>query len=190
MILAVCAASQAAAHPGMGNVMAEIAERTNSKADTRLADLISDLQGRVTNVGNTIRQTLDGASAQSSKSGYKPPGSLGSKQCSRDACCAFYYAAQDMSATFTLGTDGQSCNAAARAAIRLGFHDAATWDKDSPFGGADGSLLLAAEEMPRRENKGLEAIADQTRAWYNKYRAFGVGKADLIQLGADTAAVS
>lgn len=190
MILAACAASQAAAHPGMGNVMAEIAARTDPKVDARLADLISDLQGRVTKVGNTIRQTLDGASAQSSKGGYKPPGDLGSKKCSRDACCAFYYVAQDMSATFTQGTDGQSCNAAARGAIRLGFHDAATWDKDSPYGGADGSLLLAPEEMSRRENNGLQAIADQTRAWYNKYRAFGVGMADLIQLGANTAAVS
>lgn len=187
MILAACAASQAAAHPGMGNVMAEIAARTHPKVDTRLADLVGDLQGQLTKVGNTIRQTLDGASAQSRNSGYKPPGTLGSKSCARDACCAFYYVAQDMSAAFI---DGQSCNAAARGAIRLGFHDAATWDKDSPYGGADGSILLAPEEMTRRENGGLEAIADQTRAWYNKYRGFGVGMADLIQLGAITAAVS
>lgn len=39
------------------------------------------------------------------------------------------------------GPDGE-CNDSARAAIRLGFHDARPSDKNSPNGGADGSLLM------------------------------------------------
>ena len=32
------------------------------------------------------------------------------------------------------------CNDNARAAIRLGFHDAGTWDRTQTHGGADGSF--------------------------------------------------
>lgn len=72
----------------------------------------------------------------------------------------------------------------------MGFHDAATWDKTLSYGGADGSLLLSSEEMSRFENVPLAAIAAQTKTWYNKYKQYGVGMADLIQTAATVATVS
>jgi len=81
------------------------------------------------------------------------------------------------------------CNGLARGAIRLGFHDAGGWSKNTGFGGADGSILLVAEEMGRQENNGLQEIAAVTNSWYNKYKGYGVSMADLIQMGANVATV-
>jgi hypothetical protein len=52
------------------------------------------------------------------------------------------------------------CTDLARAAIRFAFHDAATFSTKLPFyapaaGGADGSLLLSANEINRADNAGL-----------------------------------
>jgi hypothetical protein len=81
------------------------------------------------------------------------------------------------------------CNGLARGAIRLGFHDAGGWAKSSPFGGADGSILLNPDEMGRQENSGLQEIASVTTKWYNKYKGYGVTMADIIQMGANVATV-
>lgn len=82
------------------------------------------------------------------------------------------------------------CTNLARGAVRLGFHDAAGFSKATgPQGGADGSIILAAEEMTRVDNRGLEPIVAQTKAWYDKYKSYGVTAADLIQMGANVATV-
>jgi hypothetical protein len=64
----------------------------------------------------------------------------------------------------------------ARAAIRLGFHDAGTWSQKlaaagQDFGGADGSFVLF-NEILRKENRGLELITIMAIAYKVKY---GVG---------------
>lgn len=82
------------------------------------------------------------------------------------------------------------CTSLARGAVRLGFHDAAGFSKATgPAGGADGSIVLAPEEMTRVDNKGLEEIVAQTKTWFAKYKSFGVTVADLIQMGANVATV-
>lgn len=83
------------------------------------------------------------------------------------------------------------CTNAARAAVRLGFHDAAGWSKKTgTTGGADGSLILAPEEIQRPANKGLEEIVTLTKSWYTKYKAYGVSAADIVQMGANVATVT
>jgi hypothetical protein len=58
--------------------------------------------------------------------------------------------------------DAGRCNLLARGAVRLGFHDAASWNKFMNFGGADGSILFN-DEILRSENAGLEEIVDMMR---------------------------
>jgi hypothetical protein len=99
------------------------------------------------------------------------------------------HVAQAMTPVFT-GSGNLGCTALARGAIRLGFHDAAAWNNSMSFGGADGSILLSADELPRSVNDGLDPIANQTMAWYNQFHSQGVGMADLIQFGAIVATVA
>ncbi|EJT71397.1 hypothetical protein GGTG_10656 [Gaeumannomyces tritici R3-111a-1] len=81
--------------------------------------------------------------------------------------------------------DGGQCNSLARQAIRLGFHDAAAWSSSmGAVGGADGSIVLAPEEMRRHDNLGMEEIVAQHKKWFNQFRADGIGMADLVQFGA------
>ncbi|KAF2471062.1 heme peroxidase, partial [Lindgomyces ingoldianus] len=106
-----------------------------------------------------------------------------------DACCQWFFIADELTAKFE-ETDGQ-CSDLARAAIRLGFHDAGTWsqslaNKGQDFGGADGSLALFFEEG-RAENGGLQEITDYARELYARY---DVGMGDLIQYMAVHATVT
>ena len=71
-----------------------------------------------------------------------------------------------MAARFT--GDAGRCNLYARGAIRLGFHDAASWRKGMSYGGADGSILLN-DEILRPANFGLEEIVNQMRIWYDTF---------------------
>jgi catalase (peroxidase I) len=79
----------------------------------------------------------------------------------------------------------------ARAAIRLGFHDAGTWSgtlaaQGQDFGGADGSFVLYGE-ISRPENAGLEDINQfATDLWGN----WNVNMGDLIQFMANHATVT
>ena len=103
--------------------------------------------------------------------------------------CVWRHVSIAMSLAFTGPT--LRCNDLARAAIRLGFHDAGTWSarlaaQGQDFGGADGSIALAGE-ITRPENKGLAQIVTQMLAWQKQ---FGVGMADLIQFGAKHATVT
>lgn len=72
----------------------------------------------------------------------------------------------------------------------MGFHDSAGWSKATgPLGGADGSIVLAAAEMQRPANLGLQDIVAQMKTWYSTYSKYGVSMADLIQMGSTTATV-
>jgi hypothetical protein len=102
------------------------------------------------------------ADAQTTDSNYAAPGPLDTQACMQDTCCVWKYAADEMAAKFK-GESGR-CNLFARGAIRLGFHDAATWKKGMTTGGADGSMILT-DELSRDINRGLEEIVDQMRTW-------------------------
>ncbi|KAF2735090.1 heme peroxidase [Polyplosphaeria fusca] len=122
--------------------------------------------------------------AQSTPEGYNPP-PRNSKQCKQDTCCIWSYVSGALTSAFR-GPSGR-CNKVARAAIRLGFHDAGTWSTSSGFGGADGSIALAPGEVDRPENNGLQDIVRRMKNWQRQY---GVGMADLIQFAAIHAVVT
>jgi hypothetical protein len=85
---------------------------------------------------------------------------------------------------------GGFCTQAARASIRLGFHDAAGWSKSSTYGGADGSILLNDEEISADHNEGLEDIRETALGLLKRYKPYGIGAADLVQFMATTGIVS
>lgn len=159
---------------------------------SQLGVLIGDIKdGGKTPIGKTIaRILLEQGSAESIENKYTPPAFPGQSACKKDTCCQWYWAANTMASAF-LGQNGR-CNSLAREAIRLGFHDAGTWSQKlaaqgKDYGGADGSIVLAAEEMKRKDSKGLQEIVDQMWAWSSQ---FSVGMADLIQFAAAVAVVT
>ena len=192
IILGATAVAFTAACPGTDKAMRDL----NTKLHTREAidagdsdEMIGDLLtiGGVSKVGKTVQDILLGNVDPYSDEPFL--GSLplkGSAQCAKDTCCIWKYIAKDMEDKFR-GSSGR-CNRFARAAVRLGFHDAGAWSKTTGFGGADGSLILAGE-VSRPENNGLQEIVQVTQAWYNTYKKYGVGMADLIQMGANVATV-
>lgn len=193
------------AYPRMQNTIREIQQRGNEIELERRATgdvnndhsgdpmLVGDLNNgqRLTPVGATVaRILLKQEDGESSEGGYKRPGPAGSKQCNADTCCIWSHISDFLNTVFK-GPTGR-CNKNARAAVRLGLHDAGTWsqslaDNGQDFGGADGSIALSTEEEFRGENSGLADIIHLTRTWKQKY---GVGMADLIQFMAIHAVVS
>jgi hypothetical protein len=201
---------EAMARPTAEAIMQALAKRQEEAADGEQIDIqepvnpeledpnennsrmIGDLkQGATTPVGQSIQNILlRTESAEGTNSRYIPSGLLGSKKCKADTCCVWAYVSLAMSLKFT-GPTGR-CNDLARAAIRLGFHDAGTWSSSraangQDFGGADGSIVLSGSEITRPENNGLQAIAKQMATWQKQ---FGVSMADLIQYGANHAVVT
>lgn len=154
--------------------------------------LIGDLRFKqITPVGISVANIiLSSESGQSDVMGVKPKGTSDCKT-STDPCCIWYFISRDLTDDF-LGHTGR-CNDKARAAIRLGFHDAGTWsqklaDAGQDFGGADGSIaLFAGDEMKRGENNGLQDIVEIAQKYQKKYK---VGMADLIQYMAIHATVT
>jgi len=118
---------------------------------------------------------------------YVPPGPLGSRACAADTCCAFDFLVYELLELFV--DSNSQCTQPARAAIRLGFHDAAAWSTTAGFGGADGSMLISPTEIYRPENAGLADIVATGRGLLAKYGPFGVGAADLVQMMANVATV-
>jgi hypothetical protein len=181
----------ALAYPGMGDTMSEI-RRSSKVARADSKQLIGDLKtlkdSQLTTIGKDIKSILlFEKSAESSVIDTSiPPGTVDSAACKADPCCVWKWISYEMTAKFN-GTSGR-CSKFARAAVRLGFHDAGVWSNTSSYGGADGSILLT-NEIDRAENDGLEIIAEQTKAWYNKYSKYGISMADLIQFGANVATV-
>lgn len=147
-------------------------------SDSSLSDVGKDIKSILTASGSPVSQDAAGGNVPA----------LGSAECSADKCCVWKHVADDILPTFR---DDSGCTDSARASIRLGFHDAAGWSKPTgDLGGADGSIILAAEEIGRPANKGLEEIAAQMKVWHDKYKDFGAGMADLIQFLANTATVA
>ncbi|KAF2122471.1 heme peroxidase [Lophiotrema nucula] len=140
------------------------------------------LTGVLSAIEQLIKDVLSGA-----KSGINNEISSKPLVClsSLDPCCVWW----DVSAALTkefVQADGQ-CNDNARAAIRFGFHDAGSWDKDSPNGGADGSLMMDFGEQDRTENNGLQSVRTLLRGIQAKYN---VGYADLAQFAHNHATIS
>ncbi|MBE7181448.1 MAG: hypothetical protein INR71_09615 [Terriglobus roseus] len=151
----------------MNKIMAELDAKLHIRQDAEAPDaeapdaeapdaedsdeLIGDLAtiGAVTTVGQNVQGIILGQLDPYSDVTYTVPGKKGSKACAADTCCIWSYIASDMQKKFS-GASGR-CNGMARAAVRMGFHDAGSWDKYQTHGGADGSLILAGE-ISRAEN--------------------------------------
>lgn len=190
-------AAGVASYPGMENLLAELQTRQEGGAGGRSTSLLGDLtylsDAELTPDGLAAKLILNGtAPGQSSDAYASPPPALGTPRCAADACCAWYHISAAMAARFR-GPSGR-CNDLARQAVRLGFHDAAGWSAAAGprgGGGADGSIVLAPEEMARPANRGLEDAVAAVRGWHAAYgAAYGVGVADLVQMGATTAALA
>ncbi|TLS30385.1 hypothetical protein PpBr36_03798 [Pyricularia pennisetigena] len=156
-----------------------------------IGDLIGMPNNKLSSTGFAIKEllTTTGGAPESGES-YRP-GELaarGTAACAKDTCCIWKYIADDMVPIFR-GSSGR-CTDLARGAIRMGFHDAGGWSRTTgQLGGADGSLILAPEEIQRSDNRGLEEIVEQTKKWYADYSKYGVGMADLVQFAANVATV-
>jgi hypothetical protein len=91
-------------------------------------------------------------------------------QISPCSCHLQDYIQKDLVKYFS-NSDG-TCNQAARAAIRLSFHDAGPWQQGAPYGGADGSSKCAGlqclKQPPDRsscsQRRGDEALGKQRAA--------------------------
>ncbi|KAK1532858.1 peroxidase [Colletotrichum costaricense] len=186
------------ARPGMDiNKMMADAKLEARQADgggpsTELIGDLATLRGReLTATGQAIKDILTAeAPGQDLKSFYDdsdlPP--KNSAECREDECCIWKYIVDDMAAQM-VGNAGR-CNNVARGAIRLGFHDAASWSKSTGGTGADGSIILANECKTRSDNKGLEEICDIMEGWFAKYKRYKISMADLIQTASNVATVS
>ncbi|TQN66069.1 Ligninase LG5 [Colletotrichum shisoi] len=203
LLTAALAATPVLAYPGMKNTFSEIRSRADKDgngadegdSNELLGDLLTLDDSRLTPVGKNVKRLLTGFDKPESDEAYSTSargGNLaakGSAACAADTCCIWRYISNDLQAAFR-GSSGR-CTDFARAAIRLGFHDAGGWSKSTgPLGGADGSIILSSSEMTRGENRGLEEIVAQTQVWYNQYKQFGIGMADLIQFSANVATVA
>lgn len=181
--------ASAYAHAFTGQALADL--KRHSILSTPSSKLLGDLVGRpdnLTAVGTEISAILTGKSAATGDdTAYTALPDLDSPTCAADTCCKWAHIVSTMHSAFT---SPSSCTSLARGAIRLGFHDAAAWNVSLPYGGADGSIVLNAEENDRPENRALKPISAQTRAWFARFRSFGISMADLIQMGAATAVVT
>lgn len=166
--------------------------KTHVKRQESSKILIGDLRtlkdSQLTTIGKDIKAILlEQKSAQSAEIDSSiPAGTVDSAACRADLCCVWKWISYEMLGKFN-GTSGR-CTRFARAAVRLGFHDAGVWSNTSSYGGADGSILLT-NEIERADNNGLKDIADWTKNLYNKYSKYGISMADLIQFGANHATV-
>ncbi|KAH8879806.1 peroxidase [Thozetella sp. PMI_491] len=181
------------AYPGMSNTFEEIRERQNDGAPSTelIGDLLTLRDNQLTATGMTIKRILNNTvdNAITTDAWTYPIPSKGSTACARDTCCIWQYIVNDMVTAYK--TASGRCNDLARASVRLGFHDCAGWSKTTGnLGGCDGSLALSSDEINRAENSGLQTVVSQMKTWYNTYRSYGVGMADLIQMGATVATVT
>jgi len=152
--------------------------------------LIGDLRfGITTQTGSDVSAILlSEQDPESDVTGSRPPDASACAS-SNDPCCAWFFISDILTKEF-VGDDGL-CTDRARAAVRLGFHDAGTWsqslaDQGKDFGGADGSFFLF-HEISRPENGGLEDIIELVG---DIWMMFDITVADLIQYMAKHAVVS
>lgn len=204
VVVAASVTWTAHAWPGMkstiGSLKSKLAKRVDLEPDS--FEMIGDLRpefnggtgGPKTTTGWAVWGILTGSADpqgfETWSGGLSNPDAA---KCKADPCCIWRHVAVDMEKVFR-GQSGR-CTAEARAAVRLGFHDAGTWSKyTEDYGGADGSILLSGmagneAELKRGENNGLQHIGEVVTGWYNKYHPYGVGMADLIQMAANVATV-
>lgn len=205
VVLLTALTAVVAAYPGMGRIPDGVTHedliamvgrggpngaKYSARADDKeaIGDLLNIPDNNLSDVGKDVKGilTADGSAVSSDSVDAVPD--LGSNECAADKCCVWKHVANDLITKFR---DGNGCTEPARASIRLGFHDAAGWSKfTGDLGGADGSIVLAPEELGRSLNKGLEDIVAQMKVWHDKYSKFGAGMADLIQFAATTATVA
>lgn len=167
----------------------EVEDPENEAEDVPI--LIGDIKdGGTTPVGKTIARIItELESGQSNVAGYQIPAHLGTPKCKADTCCVWAHVSLQLTNLFR-GQSGR-CNRYARAAIRLGFHDAGTWKEGLEYGGADGSIILAKEEISRPDNRGLQDIVRVLGDMHRQtFKQHGVGMADFIQFAAKHAVVS
>jgi hypothetical protein len=177
------------AWPGMGKTLEELQTRDDGGDSTELiGDLAYTPDDQLTPTAKLIKSIITGGASGETSDTYPNVPIKGTSACKADTCCIWQYVANDMVLVFR-GASGR-CTGLARGAVRLGFHDAAGWSKNTgKGGGADGSIILAPAEMTRGENNGLQEIVAQMNRWYARYKDYGVGMADLIQMGANVATV-
>ncbi|KAL0933746.1 ligninase h2 precursor [Colletotrichum truncatum] len=204
LFTAALAATPVFGYPGMKKTFSDIRARVNAddngpdsdKYDSTelLGDIATLEDSKLTTVGKSVKSLLTGGDNPESDEAYITSGrannlpAKGSPACAADTCCIWKYIANDLQGVFR-GKAGR-CTDYARAAIRLGFHDAGGWSKyTGDYGGADGSIILSPDEMNRGENNGLQEIVAQTKIWYNNYKGYGISMADLIQFSANVATV-
>jgi hypothetical protein len=182
----------AVAHPGMGQQLEGLMSLKERQATPELlGDLLTLSDAELTPTGAAIKGMLLGTvPTQDTTTFYSPaqPPQLGSKACDLDKCCVWKWIADEMRNNM-VGTAGR-CTDLARAAVRLGFHDAGAWSKSTGRGGgADGSIVLARECENRPDNNGLQGICNQMRVWHDRWKVHGISMADLIQMAANVATV-
>lgn len=190
-VVAAWGASSVLAYPGMADTLEEIrkTEIESRTSDILIGDLAQLSDSELTPTGKAIKEILQGKGSPQDMSKYNSVPAPGSDECNKDTCCIWKHIADEMRDAM-VGTAGR-CNNFARAAIRIGFHDAGTWSKSTgDHGGADGSVVLANECEDRHENSGLGEVCSLIRDWYAKYEQYGIGMADLIQMAANVGTVS
>ena len=154
-----------------------------------LGDLLTNSSTPTTTAGFLLGAwLLHQGSALASNEKLPIPESCGTA--TPDVCCPWWPVSDDLTALFLDPVTGE-CTDDARAAIRLGFHDAASYSKKADMAGehtsgADGSMLLFREDA-RPENNGLQDITSKL-AVIQANR--GVGAADLIQFANQHATVT
>ena len=180
-ILVASLAGLAAAFPSMKDLKTAVSRRQFSGSTELLGDLATLHPSQLSEVGREIKAILLGHSEGRSSEGYRAP-AFDSPECHEDECCVWKYIADEL---YSLMHDEatNTCNDFARGAIRMGFHDAAAWEKTSAWGGADGSLLLS-DELTRPENIAMTGVGARMKGIYEKYSSYGISMADLLQAGA------
>lgn len=181
LILTVCLASTAVAFPSMKELKAAVSRRQFLGSTELLGDLATLQDGDLSNTGREIKAILLGHGDGQSTEGYLAP-ALDSPECDEDKCCVWKHVADELYGQMHDVATG-TCNDFARASIRMGFHDAAAWNKALAWGGADGSLLLS-DELTRPENVAMTGAGARMKSIYVKFQARGIGMADLLQLSA------
>jgi manganese peroxidase len=187
---AALAANSALAFPGMDKTLADIQSRQSGGGFSTeiIGDLATLPEKDLTPTGKNIKSILSGKGyPEDMYSFYLFTPAKDSAACKKDTCCIWKHIADDLKKAM-VGSAGR-CNSIARAAVRLGFHDAGAWSKATGGTGADGSIILADECKTRRDNTGLNEMCDQMQIWYDKYKGYGISMADLIQWAANVATV-
>lgn len=172
--------------PGMGESLSRLSKRQDQAPSPLIGDLATLPDSEISPTGNTIKNILAGRDLPEELfDHYGTVPNKDSPECKADACCIWKHIADEMNGKM-IGTAGR-CNNLARQAVRIGFHDAATWSTSTGTGGgADGSIVLARECYNRPINQGMESSCDQMQEWYDKYKAYGISMADLIQMAGES----